>query len=287
MAGRMVRPAEAQAVPTEPQILFCHCAYAQVVPREVKEEVLRRLGEAGAAYEAVPDLCEMVARRDPLLQRLSRTSGLRIAACYPRAVRWLFAAAEAPLPADTVIRNMRVESAEDVVSALLDGSEREHVGPSPRPSPCEGEGVRAEPGRWKPWFPVIDYGRCTNCKQCLSFCLFGVYGIASDGRVRVQNERNCKTDCPACARVCPEVAIMFPKHNAGPINGDEVRPGEADRSALKVDVSSLLGGDVYMSLRSRGREVAGRFSPQRDEERSRQERQRRLREFNVSVNKQP
>lgn len=26
--------------------------------------------------------------------------------------------------------------------------------------------------RWKPWFPVIDYSRCTNCMQCLSFCLF-------------------------------------------------------------------------------------------------------------------
>src|SRR5262249_16191246 len=32
-------------------------------------------------------------------------------------------------------------------------------------------------GDWKPWFPVIDYDRCTNCMQCLSFCLFGVYGV--------------------------------------------------------------------------------------------------------------
>ena len=43
------------------------------------------------------------------------------------------------------------------------------------------ESVRAEEtaarhGEWKPWFPVIDYDRCTNCMQCLSFCLFGVYG---------------------------------------------------------------------------------------------------------------
>ena len=33
------------------------------------------------------------------------------------------------------------------------------------------------PGAWKPWFPVIDYDRCTNCMQCLSFCLFDVYGV--------------------------------------------------------------------------------------------------------------
>jgi hypothetical protein len=26
-----------------------------------------------------------------------------------------------------------------------------------------------------PGFPVIDYDKCTNCMQCLSFCLFGVW----------------------------------------------------------------------------------------------------------------
>src|SRR5262245_26837729 len=33
---------------------------------------------------------------------------------------------------------------------------------------------------WKPWFPVIDYSRCTNCMQCLSFCLFDVYGVSTE-----------------------------------------------------------------------------------------------------------
>ncbi|MEM9803556.1 MAG: hypothetical protein AAGA20_24785, partial [Planctomycetota bacterium] len=36
-------------------------------------------------------------------------------------------------------------------------------------------GGGSEPGAWTPWFPVIDYDRCTNCMQCLSFCLFDVY----------------------------------------------------------------------------------------------------------------
>jgi NAD-dependent dihydropyrimidine dehydrogenase PreA subunit len=65
---------------------------------------------------------------------------------------------------------------------------------------------------WKPWFPVIDYDRCTNCMQCLSFCLFDVYGVSEDNKIQVQNNDNCKTNCPACSRVCPEVAIMFPKY---------------------------------------------------------------------------
>ncbi len=80
-----------------------------------------------------------------------------------------------------------------------------------------------KPGGWKPWFPVIDYNRCTNCMQCLSFCLFDVYGVDTGGKIKVQKSHNCKTDCPACSRVCPEVAILFPKYKAGPINGDVVK----------------------------------------------------------------
>ena len=80
-----------------PRILYCHCAHAQVVPDEVKRAVLRQLSDAGVAFEAVADLCEMSARRDPSLQRLAAAGPVKIAACYPRAVKWLFAAAQAPL----------------------------------------------------------------------------------------------------------------------------------------------------------------------------------------------
>jgi hypothetical protein len=100
--------------------LYCRCAYAQVVPRDVKDRVLEVLAGSGQAFEAVPDLCEMSARRDPRLRELAATPGLKVAACYPRAVKWLFAAAGAPLPAEGVeVRNMRVESADEVGAALL------------------------------------------------------------------------------------------------------------------------------------------------------------------------
>ena len=102
------------------RILYCHCAYAQVVPKAVKEEVLRRLGESGVAFDAVPDLCEMSARRDPALAQLAAGGGVKIAACYPRAVKWLFHAAGAPLPEQGVdVINMRTEPAESVVAAVL------------------------------------------------------------------------------------------------------------------------------------------------------------------------
>ena len=129
---------------------------------------------------------------------------------------------------------------------------------------------------WKPWFPVIDYDRCTNCMQCLTFCLFDVYGVDSKQQITVQNQDNCKTDCPACSRVCPEVAILFPKYGKGPINGDVVRAQDIQREAMKVDISTLLGGDLYGSLRTRQSEARKRFSTERDESKALLERKRCL-----------
>lgn len=109
-------------MPDAPRILYCHCAYAQVVPKEVKTEVLDRLAESGVDFQAVPDLCELSARRDPELIDLAAQPGLKIAACYPRAVRWLFSAAGAALPAEVQILNMRAESGASVAGGLLNGS---------------------------------------------------------------------------------------------------------------------------------------------------------------------
>jgi len=147
--------------------------------------------------------------------------------------------------------------------------------------PAVVDGIRNEtqipaPGGWKPWFPVIDYSRCTNCMQCLSFCLFDVYGVSEDKKIQVQNQSNCKTDCPACSRVCPEVAILFPKYRQGPINGDEIDPDDLRREAMKVDISALLGGDIYAALRDRSAKAKSRFSKERDEDRALKERQRCL-----------
>src|SRR4029079_7001359 len=119
-------------------------------------------------------------------------------------------------------------------------------------------------GEWKAWFPGTEHDRCTNCMQCLSFCLFDVYGVDSDQKIQVQNNDNCKTNCPACSRVCPEAAIMFPKYKAGPINGDVVSNADLERERMKIDISALLGGDVYAMLRERSEKAKSRFSKERD-----------------------
>lgn len=110
-------------MPATKPILYCRCAYAKVVPREVKEGVLASLAESDAPFDAVADLCEMSAKQDPALARLASQPGLRIAACYPRAVKWLFSAAGSPLPEDGVeIVNMRELSAEQTTDCLLNGA---------------------------------------------------------------------------------------------------------------------------------------------------------------------
>ena len=138
-----------------------------------------------------------------------------------------------------------------------------------------GQRPMNQPGLWKPWFPVIDYSRCTNCMQCLSFCLFDVYGV-DEGKIQVQNNDNCKTNCPACSRVCPEVAIMFPKYATGPINGEPVSDTDVKREKMKVDISSLLGGDLYARLRDRSEAAKSRFSKERDASKALAERKKCL-----------
>lgn len=95
---------------------------------------------------------------------------------------------------------------------------------------------RIEETNGRRWYPVIDYSRCTNCMECIDFCLFGVYGVDKVDEILVEQPDNCRKGCPACSRVCPENAIMFPQHKTPAI------AGSSDVAAsLKIDLSQLFG----------------------------------------------
>ncbi|MEY4185555.1 MAG: hypothetical protein RIT02_589 [Planctomycetota bacterium] len=105
------------------------------------------------------------------------------------------------------------------------------------------------------WYPVIDYSRCTNCMECIDFCLFGVYGVDALDRILVEQQDNCKKGCPACSRVCPANAIIFPHHKTAAIAG-----AEGEVSGLKIDLTKLFGGDegesaIEMAVKERDREL--------------------------------
>ncbi len=125
------------------------------------------------------------------------------------------------------------------------------------------------------WYPVIDYSRCTNCMECIDFCLFGVYGIDGVETILVEQPDNCRKGCPACSRVCPAGAIIFPQHKAPAIAG---APVEGDEG-FKIDLSLLFGAPdktadpVAMAARERDEQLllAGRAAVGMPELRSRSE----------------
>ncbi len=96
------------------------------------------------------------------------------------------------------------------------------------------QSIDEHPGRR--WYPVIDFSRCTNCMECIDFCLFGVYGVDSLETIVVEQADNCRKGCPACSRVCPQNAIIFPQHKTPAIAGAPV-----DTGGLKIDLSKLFG----------------------------------------------
>lgn len=111
-------------------------------------------------------------------------------------------------------------------------------------------GKRAEPVAGSPtchelagavrprWYPVIDETRCTNCLECLNFCLFGVYGLGQGNAILIEQPDACRPGCPACSRICPQGAIMFPQHADPGIAGDP----QASLHGMKLDLSQLLSG---------------------------------------------
>jgi NAD-dependent dihydropyrimidine dehydrogenase PreA subunit len=229
-------------------VVYCHCANTDLVPDEKRRRALQALAGAGVRVEAVPDLCGLAARRDPRLVAWFGGGPVLVVACYPRTIRWLLQYAGVSPLAHLTFVNLRNEPAEAVQAAL------------PRASESTAAQVQAparDANQWIPWFPVIDYDRCTQCRQCLSFCPFGVYELDS-GRVAVRNPANCKNNCPACARICPQVAIVFPKVKDSPINGNEVTQEDVARqrkSAVEgeTDLHALLA-------RRRLKAAAGRFA---------------------------
>ncbi len=115
--------------------------------------------------------------------------------------------------------------------------------------PFDRDALKTEYG--VPWYPVIDRARCTGCGTCHDYCLFSVYTCerAAGGvpRVSVTAPLNCKTGCPACARLCPEGALLFPFCAEAELNGELENPARRTRDTL----TAALGDDPLRLLAER------------------------------------
>ena len=117
---------------------------------------------------------------------------------------------------------------------------------------ANGKARRLEEPTRSRWYPVIDLERCTDCKECLNFCLFGVYSLDAAGGTMVEQPDACRPGCPACARICPSGAIMFPQHNDPAIAGDP----RASLQGLKLDLSQIFAGVDPAALAAQERQRA-------------------------------
>ena len=253
---------------TDPtRALLCRCEVSHLISEKVVERARRALLASGAEVLEVADLCGLAARRDPMLKALAESSAVPIVACYPRAVRWLFHRAGAPLGDGARITNARALDPDEVEAAIG------RVNGTPLGEPVR---VLGATDGWTPWFPVIDYDRCTRCRQCESFCLFGTFSVTDDEEVVVSNPAGCKTNCPACARICPSGAIIFPKYQGSPINGDEITDEAALQEAVQVNVQKILGDDIYAALAERRQKAKRRLLREGAIEKAEAERQRWL-----------
>ena len=121
---------------------------------------------------------------------------------HPRPARWLLHRHGIELPEEAVIDLRTVADADDALGRMA----------LPEASATPGTVRRIPAAVAERWYPIIDRERCVNCGHCREFCIFGVYTLDGDGRVMATEPDKCKPGCPACARICPQSAIMFALH---------------------------------------------------------------------------
>ena len=190
------------------QVTICACASRSFIQNEKVAKIAAAIKNDGYDVIIEADLCRKAMQKSPDMQDIAM--GV-ILACYPRAIRshfnWLgFTANE--------IIDIRSKSCEEVLSqfniSYLDSEDTNDLLKEINEFPVEN-GTDA-------WYPVLDKEKCIECGKCHDFCLFGVYTIENK-RMKVAQPQNCKNNCPACARMCPSKAIIFPKYEKSPING--------------------------------------------------------------------
>jgi|GEM_PF-781973 len=180
--------------------------------RAFENALAELLAGSGLPVVVIPHIYHL-AEDDGLWRELKDIAGRIV------SLSWLY-----PRPAEWVLRRHGLGDGRALLAfdmGAYDGPEeccRAVIEKAPASSPKGGVTKRDGKAAQR-WYPVVDRGRCLNCRQCLQFCLFGVYELDDDDSVVTRNPDNCKLGCPACSRVCPGGAIMFPLHDDAAIAG--------------------------------------------------------------------
>lgn len=208
------------------KVTVCACASRSFMDKDKVAGIAAVMKQQGYEVTVVADLCKTASTAPAEMREIA--SGV-ILACHTRVIQshldWLGLEGGA-------VFGLRNGDTGEVLSQLnlstqetTDRQEQENILQEMNAFPVE-EGTDA-------WYPVLDKTRCIECGKCHDFCLFGVYTV-EEKRVKVVNPQNCKNNCPACARMCPSKAIIFPKYGKSPINGgtaeeESFNPEEMDK----------------------------------------------------------
>lgn len=226
-------------------ILFCNCRGERIAAEKLRE-IRDFLEKQHSEVIILSDLCGVVAVESvSVAEILKENTEYLVLGCFPRAMNLMFKQAagfeKEGLKLNYInLINTSSEIAMERISEFCSGDD-DHGSIH---EINEGSG-------WPAWYPVIDYNRCTACGQCSDFCLFGVYE-KHPGKVTVINPQVCKNQCPACARICPSSAIIFPKYkNGGAIGGSDEIDEKAELQRQARDIKLIMGDDIYSALRER------------------------------------
>jgi len=228
-------------------VVLCQCRHRGLVDGQRLRRLRQALRASAHRLVEVADLCAVAATGDAALAQVLQAPSVVLCGCHERALRSLAARlAGRPLPALRCL-DLRDPAAPEPAQALgLPDPPDDTAGAS---GPADTPGL---PGAGDDaWYPLIDLERCVHCGQCQSFCLFGVYTRTAAGTVTVTQPRQCKTDCPACARVCPENAVIFPKCPDEAINGAALTAEQLAGARIRLEPSQVFGGDLRARLAAR------------------------------------
>ena len=220
------------------KLTICACISRSFIDKGSVAMLASILRNEGYDVMVEPDLCKKMMHYTTDIEMLTSST---ILACYPRAVHALFHRFGIVPHQALDIRNHSVQA----ILSRLNVSFSGHLDVTKKEAmEREIDSFVVETGA-DAWYPVIDRERCTECGKCHDFCFFGVYEMENE-TVSVKQPQNCKNNCPACARICPSKAVIFPKYDKSPING-----GLENEEIVAVDTKALYADTLRMRLLQR------------------------------------
>ncbi|HQJ24511.1 MAG TPA: DUF2703 domain-containing protein [Bacillota bacterium] len=75
------------------------------------------------------------------------------------------------------------------------------------------------------WYPVIDYGKCTECGSCVAQCPHGVFDKVKAPTPVVDRPGRCIDHCHGCGNRCPAGAITYVGDDTGWLPPNVQKPG--------------------------------------------------------------